>query len=156
MCIHSLKGTCSEIHLCLLQSGHNIAQLREKMRELVKQIIHMYSAAKTFPYILEGLRSRNNRTRIESVDLVGFLLDNHASEVKFVVLFKFLFLWFTLENPESYVFFILQIGGQLKSLQIVASLTSERDGEIRKVALNTLATGYKILGELSYAFFSLI
>lgn len=39
-----------------------------------------------------------------------------------------------------------QIGGQLKSLQIVASLTAERDGEIRKAALNTLATGYKILG----------
>lgn len=40
----------------------------------------------------------------------------------------------------------LQISGQLKSLQIVASLTAERDGEIRKAALNTLATGYKVLG----------
>lgn len=39
-----------------------------------------------------------------------------------------------------------QISGQLKSLQIVASLTAERDGEIRKAALNALATGYKILG----------
>lgn len=39
-----------------------------------------------------------------------------------------------------------QISGQLKSLQIVASLTAERDGEIRKAALNTLALGYKILG----------
>ncbi|XP_028123837.1 receptor-like protein EIX1 [Camellia sinensis] len=39
------------------------------------------------------------------------------------------------------------IMGQLKSLQLVASLTAERDGEIRKAALNTLATGYKIFGE---------
>ncbi|KAI5657025.1 hypothetical protein M9H77_25818 [Catharanthus roseus] len=101
------------------KSGHNIEKVREKMRELIKQIIHWYSASKTFPYILEGLRSRNNRTRIECVDLVGYLLDNHGSE----------------------------IGGQLKSLQIVASLTAERDGEIRKAALNTLATGYKILGD---------
>jgi hypothetical protein len=31
-------------------------------------------------------------------------------------------------------------------LQIVASLTAERDGDIRKAALNALATGYKILG----------
>lgn len=51
------------------------------MRELMKQVIHTYSAAKTFPYILEGLRSRNNRTRIECADLVGFLLDNHGAEV---------------------------------------------------------------------------
>ncbi|KAL3519697.1 hypothetical protein ACH5RR_017846 [Cinchona calisaya] len=105
---------------CLIEkSGHNIAQLREKMRELIKQIILAYSAAKTFPYVLEGLRSRNNRTRIECVDLVGFLLENHGSE----------------------------IGGQLKSLQMVASLTSERDGEIRNAALITLATGYKVLGD---------
>ncbi|GER25405.1 microtubule organiziation 1 family protein [Striga asiatica] len=105
---------------CLVEkSGHNIEKVREKMRELMKQIIHSYSAAKTFPYILEGLRSRNNRTRIECADLVGFLLDNYVAE----------------------------ISGQLKSLQIVASLTSERDGDTRKAALNTLATGYKILGD---------
>ncbi|KAM7500819.1 hypothetical protein LguiA_025233 [Lonicera macranthoides] len=105
---------------CLIEkSGHNIEKVREKMRDLTKQIIHTYSAAKCFPYVLEGLRARNNRTRIENVDLVGYLLDNHGAE----------------------------IGGQLKSLQIVASLTAERDGDLRKAALNTLATGYKILGD---------
>ncbi|KAI8017486.1 Protein MOR1 [Camellia lanceoleosa] len=83
------------------------------MRKLIKQIIHGFSAAKTFPYVLEGLRFRNNRTRIECVDLVGFLIDNHGAEIV----------------------------GQLKSLQLVASLTAEQDGEIRKAALNTLATG---------------
>ncbi|XP_074272176.1 protein MOR1-like isoform X2 [Silene latifolia] len=101
------------------KSGHNIEKLREKMRELTKRIISVYSAAKLFPYVVEGLRSKNNRTRIECADLVGFLLEHHGSE----------------------------ISGQLKSLQIVASLTAERDGEIRKAALNSLATGYKILGE---------
>lgn len=105
---------------CLVEKlGHNIEKVREKMRELTKQIVNFYSATKTLPYILEGLRSKNNRTRIECVDLVGFLVDHHGAE----------------------------ISGQLKSLQIVASLTAERDGEIRKAALNTLATGYKILGE---------
>ncbi|CAI0393663.1 unnamed protein product [Linum tenue] len=105
---------------CLSEKlGHNIEKVREKMRELAKQIIQAYSAAKTFPYILEGLRSKNNRTRIECADLVGFLIEHHGTE----------------------------IGGQLKSLQVVASLTAERDGETRKAALNALATGYKYLGE---------
>lgn len=105
---------------CLVEkTGHNIEKLREKLRELMKQIIQSYSAAKTFPYILEGLRSRNNRTKIECTDLVGFLLDNHYTE----------------------------ISGQLKNLQIVASLTAERDGELRKAALNCFASGYKILGD---------
>jgi cytoskeleton-associated protein 5 len=105
---------------CLIEkSGHNIEKVRERMRELTKQIVNSFSAAKTFPYILEGLRSRNNRSRIECVDLVGYLLENHGAE----------------------------IAGQLKNLQMVANLTSERDGDLRKAALNTLATGYKILGD---------
>ncbi|XP_038695975.1 protein MOR1-like [Tripterygium wilfordii] len=105
---------------CLIEKlGHNIEKVREKMRELTKLIVNSYTAAKTFPYILEGLRSKNNRTRIECADLVGFLIDHHGPE----------------------------ISGQLRSLQVVASLTAERDGEIRKAALNTLATGYKILGD---------
>ncbi|OWM77497.1 hypothetical protein CDL15_Pgr016894 [Punica granatum] len=118
---YSLTESEAAIFLpCLIEkSGHNIEKVREKMRELMKQIVHTYSAAKTFPYILEGLRSKNNRTRIECVDLVGYLIDHHGAE----------------------------ISGQLKSLQTVASLTAERDGEIRKAALNTLATGYKLLGE---------
>lgn len=104
---------------CLVEKlGHNIEKVREKMRELTKQFVVVYSASKCFPYILEGLRSKNNRTRIECADLVGFILDHHGAE----------------------------ISGQLKSLQIVASLTAERDGDIRKAALNALATGYKILG----------
>lgn len=65
----------------MLQLGHNIEKVREKMRELTKQIIHAYSAAKTLPHILEGLRSKNNRTRIECADLVGFLIDHHVAEV---------------------------------------------------------------------------
>ncbi|XP_058196749.1 protein MOR1-like isoform X2 [Rhododendron vialii] len=105
---------------CLIEkSGHNIEKAREKMRGLIKKIIHAYSAKKSLPYILEGLRSRNHRTRIECVDLVGFLFDTHGAEIV----------------------------GQLKSLQTIASLTGERDGEIRKAALNTLAIGYKILGD---------
>ncbi|XP_039052270.1 protein MOR1-like isoform X2 [Hibiscus syriacus] len=105
---------------CLVEKlGHNIEKVREKMRELTKQIIQVHSAAKSYTYILDGLRSKNNRTRIECADLVGFFIDHHGAE----------------------------ISGQLKSMQIVASLTAERDGEIRKAALNALATGYKILGE---------
>ncbi|KAL5568082.1 hypothetical protein UlMin_024657 [Ulmus minor] len=118
---HSLtESEAAMFFPCLIEKlGHNIEKVREKMRELTKQIVLSYSAAKSFPYILEGLRSKNNRTRIESADLVGYLIDNHNAE----------------------------ISGQLKSLQIVASLTAERDGETRKAALNALATGYKILGE---------
>ncbi|KAM0848085.1 hypothetical protein ACQ4PT_054595 [Festuca glaucescens] len=105
---------------CLIEkSGHNIEKVREKMGELIKQMINIYSLPKLLPYILEGLRSKNNRTRIECVDIIGYFMDNNGTEV----------------------------GGLLKNLPSVAALTAERDGEIRKAALNTLATAYKNLGD---------
>ncbi|XP_057847026.2 protein MOR1 isoform X2 [Cryptomeria japonica] len=105
---------------CLIEKlGHNIEKVREKMRDLTKLMTCIYPASKLFTFILEGLRSKNNRTRIESVDLIGFMLDRYG----------------------------IELAGPSKALQAVAALTSERDGEIRKAALNTSATAYKILGE---------
>ncbi|KQK10308.1 protein MOR1 isoform X2 [Brachypodium distachyon] len=105
---------------CLVEkSGHNIEKVREKMGELIKQMMNIYALPKLLPYILEGLRSKNNRTRIECVDIIGYFMDHNGTEV----------------------------GGLLKNLPSVAALTAERDGEIRKAALNTLATAYKNLGD---------
>lgn len=105
---------------CLIEKcGHNIEKVREKMGELIKQMVNIYSLPKLLPYVLEGLRSKNNRTRIECVDIIGYFMDNNGTEV----------------------------GGLLKNLPSVAALTAERDGEIRKAALNTLATAYKNLGD---------
>ncbi|XP_062207239.1 protein MOR1 [Phragmites australis] len=105
---------------CLVEkSGHNIEKVREKMGELIKQMVNIYSLPKLLPYILEGLRSKNNRTRIECVDIIGYFIDHHGTEVS----------------------------GLMKNLPSVAALTAERDGEIRKAALNTLATAYKNLGD---------
>ncbi|KAF8716821.1 hypothetical protein HU200_025917 [Digitaria exilis] len=105
---------------CLVEkSGHNIEKVREKMGELIKQMVNIYSLPKLLPYMLEGLRSKNNRTRIECVDIIGYFIDHHGTEV----------------------------GGLMKNLPSVAALTAERDGEIRKAALNTLATAYKNLGD---------
>ncbi|CAL5442075.1 unnamed protein product [Camellia sinensis] len=102
----------SVIYLC----GFGTLRL---LRSEVSSLIVSMPQNDLMKYFREDLRSRNNRTRIECVDLVGFVIDNHGAEIV----------------------------GQLKSLQLVASLTAERDGEIRKAALNTLATGYKILGD---------
>jgi cytoskeleton-associated protein 5 len=64
-----------------LQSGHNIEKVREKMGELIKQMMNIYSLPKPLPYILERLRSKNNRTRIECVDIIGYFMDNNGTEV---------------------------------------------------------------------------
>ncbi|KAI8028240.1 Protein MOR1 [Camellia lanceoleosa] len=62
-------------------------------------------------------------------------------EKEIVEILDILLRWFVLRFCESNTTCLLKIVGQLKSLQLVASLTAERDGEIWKAALNTLATG---------------
>ncbi|KAJ8426686.1 hypothetical protein Cgig2_018777 [Carnegiea gigantea] len=127
---------------CLVEkSGYDMEKLREKIRVLTRQIVSIYPAAKVFPYVVEGLRSKNNRTRIECADLVGHFLENHLSKATSQ---KFSLLWSHCAGCTHSL-----ISGQLKILQIVASLTAERNGEIRKAAVNTLATGYKTLASLS-------
>ncbi|KAH9313334.1 hypothetical protein KI387_028369 [Taxus chinensis] len=120
------EGEASIFLPCLIEKlGHNIEKVREKMRDITKLMTCIYPASKLFTFILEGLRSKNNRTRIESVDLIGFMIDRYG----------------------------IELAGPTKALHAVAALTSERDGDIRKAALNTLVTAYKILGNILYEIF---
>ncbi len=117
------------------------------MGELIKQMVNIYSLPKLLPYILEGLRSKNNRTRIECVDIIGYFMDHHGTEVRIILSSFFPLLIIGILSLVSHFFFSsLQVSGLLKNLPSVAALTAERDGEIRKAALNTLATAYKNLG----------
>lgn len=55
--------------------------VQQNIRKLMRQITMVYPASKFFPYLVEGVRSKNNRTRIECVDEVGNLIDRHGVEV---------------------------------------------------------------------------
>lgn len=105
---------------CLVEkSGHNMEKVRDKFRELVRLLCCLYPSSKIFTFLLDGLRSKNNRTKIECVEQLGFLIERYGVEV----------------------------GGSGKGLQSVVALTTERDGDLRKASLNTLAVAYAILGE---------
>lgn len=71
-----------------MQSGHNIEKVREKMRELTKSLCCVYPASKVFVFVSEGLRSKNNKTRIECVDHIGVLVDRYGIEVGLYTNFK--------------------------------------------------------------------
>ncbi|KAG0602469.1 hypothetical protein M758_10G016500 [Ceratodon purpureus] len=105
---------------CLVEkSGHNIEKVRERIRELTRLLCSIYPAPKVFGYMVDGLKSKNNRTRIECVENIEFMIEQCG----------------------------IEIVGSTKALQSIAALTVERDGDIRKASLAALATAYKILGE---------
>jgi cytoskeleton-associated protein 5 len=67
---------------CLVEkSGHNIEKVREKIRELTRLLCHIYPPSKVFAYVVEGLRSKNNRTRVECVDAIGYMVEEYGIEV---------------------------------------------------------------------------
>jgi hypothetical protein len=67
-------------NLLWLQSGHNIEKVREKICELTRHC-HVYPPSKVFAYAVEGLRSKNNRTRVECVDAIGYMVEEYGIEV---------------------------------------------------------------------------
>ncbi|GJP36902.1 hypothetical protein CLOM_g21364 [Closterium sp. NIES-68] len=106
---------------CLVEkSGHNIANIREKMRELVRTLPLVFPATRVFQALVEGLRSKNNRTRIECVEHMEAMVERHGIEI---------------------------MGNSRVPLVSVAALTTERDTELRKAALSMLASVYVLLGE---------
>ncbi|GAQ86856.1 Armadillo repeat superfamily protein [Klebsormidium nitens] len=105
---------------CLVEkSGHQMKPVQQSIRKLMRQITMVYPASKFFAFLVEGVRSKNNRTRIECVDEVGNLMDRHGVEIV----------------------------GSTKALQVIAAITAERDVTLRNVSLLTLTTAYKILGD---------
>ncbi|CAI6000066.1 unnamed protein product [Closterium sp. NIES-64] len=106
---------------CLVEkSGHNIANIREKMRELMRSLPLVFPATRVFQAVVEGLRSKNNRTRIECVEHMEAMLERHGIET---------------------------MGSSRVPLVTVAALTTERDTELRKAALSMLASVYVVLGD---------
>ncbi|THF98683.1 hypothetical protein TEA_026772 [Camellia sinensis var. sinensis] len=96
-------------------------------RELLRWGTEVVLVANSFPVL-------NDVTAMELLDIVAEAAKSISTEQK---------KRFTKFRERKGLIDEDVIVGQLKSLQLVASLTAERDGEIRKAALNTLATCYK-------------
>jgi cytoskeleton-associated protein 5 len=58
-----------------------------------------------------------------------------------------IFPWSSLHFSESNTTCVLKIIGSTKCLQSIAGFIVERDSEIHKAAISTLAVSYKVLGD---------
>ncbi|CAM6027517.1 unnamed protein product [Sphagnum balticum] len=66
---------------CLVEkSGHNNEKVCEKIRELTRLLCYIYPPSKVFAYVVEGLQSKNNRTRVECVYAIGYMVEEYGIE----------------------------------------------------------------------------
>ncbi|KAI0221669.1 hypothetical protein L0F63_000494 [Massospora cicadina] len=106
--------------------GLNNETLRKRVKELVRQLCRIYSSSGVFAFLLEhGLRSKNARTRTETLDELGGLIQRQGMGV--------------MASPA-------------KALPAVATLIGDRDAGVRNAAIATILQAYILVGEKVYKY----
>ncbi|CAD7700615.1 unnamed protein product [Ostreobium quekettii] len=103
---------------CLVEkSGHNQDRIRKDHRELMGLAMQVYSKARVYVFVADGLESKNNRTKIECAEEIGCIIDREGIRIA--------------------------LGSkQAKAMQVIAKSVSERDKSLRAACLSTLAVIY--------------
>jgi cytoskeleton-associated protein 5 len=101
--------------------GNNNDTIRQTMKSLFKLLCKLYPASKLAKFLLEGLKSKNARTRADSLDELAYLVERQG---------------------------IIVIG--LKALPVIAEHVTERESTVRNAALNCLVKCHLHIGNDLY------
>lgn len=108
------------IPLLIDRSGANSSEpIKLAMRGLFKQLCNVYPSSKTFRFVLDGLKSKNWRTRVECLDELTSLINRQG----------------------------LAVCAPAKALPAIATHLADKDPSVRTAALNTFLQAYAYAGE---------
>ncbi|KAF7996087.1 hypothetical protein HCN44_009923, partial [Aphidius gifuensis] len=108
----------------ILKIGDPKNAVRNGVRALFKQIASVYPVSKLFTYVMEGLKSKNARQRIECLDQLGSLIENYGVSV-------------CQPTPSA-------------ALREIAKQIADRDNSVRNAALNCIVQAYYLEGKKVY------
>lgn len=107
----------------LKQLGDGKEPIRARVKAILRSTGSIYPSSKTFAALLEhGLHSKNARTRSETLEELGYLIQRQGMNV----------------CPPS------------KALPAIAALISDKDASCRSAALATIACAYAAVGDAVY------
>nr|XP_058951305.1 cytoskeleton-associated protein 5-like isoform X2 [Pocillopora verrucosa] len=95
--------------------------IRKMIRNLFKLLTKIYPASKLFNYVMEGLPSKNSKTRMECLEELGSLIQVYGMNV-------------CQPTPP-------------KALAAIAAQIGDRDNGVRNAALNAVVEAYFLVGE---------
>ncbi|XP_022781710.1 cytoskeleton-associated protein 5-like [Stylophora pistillata] len=95
--------------------------IRKMIRNLFKLLTKIYPASKLFNYVMEGLPSKNSKTRMECLEELGSLIQVFGMNV-------------CQPTPP-------------KALAAIAAQIGDRDNGVRNAALNAVVEAYFLVGE---------
>ncbi|XP_066276419.1 cytoskeleton-associated protein 5-like isoform X5 [Branchiostoma lanceolatum] len=110
----------------VIKVGDSKDVIRKDVRAILKVITKVYPASKIFPFLMDGVRSKNAKQRAECIEELGNLIEGYGLNVC---------------QPTS-----------AKALKEIATQISDRDNSVRSATLNTLVQAYAICGEQLFKF----
>jgi cytoskeleton-associated protein 5 len=100
------------------KSGQNSASFRQQFRALIVSCVQVFPPGRVFSYVLQGLSSKNARSKVECLEALATLVQQQGLAV-----------------------------GQPKDYKIVVRFVSNADSNVRSSAVNVLAEAFKLAPE---------
>jgi cytoskeleton-associated protein 5 len=121
---YQLHQVEAEIFLMIMcdKSGHNNATFRTQIRGLMHSCTKIYPPAKVFNYVLQGVNSKNNRSKVECLEELGALVLEFGTSVY-----------------------------QPRDIKAISKFVSHTDGSVRIAAVGAVAEVYKLLEDRVWA-----
>ncbi|XP_067850163.1 cytoskeleton-associated protein 5 isoform X2 [Heptranchias perlo] len=114
----------SFIPYLIIKIGEPKDLIRKDVRAILNMMCKVYPASKMFNFVMEGLKSKNSKQRVECLEELGALIEVYDLNVC---------------QPTP-----------AKALKEIASQIGDRDTSVRNAALNTVVTVYNICGDQVY------
>uniref|UniRef100_V9K7I4 Cytoskeleton-associated protein 5 n=1 Tax=Callorhinchus milii TaxID=7868 RepID=V9K7I4_CALMI len=119
---HLIENEASSfIPYLIIKVGESKDIVRKDVRAILNVMCKIYPASKMFIFIMDGLKSKNSKQRVECLEELGALIEAYDMNVC---------------QPTP-----------AKALKEIASQIGDRDTSVRNAALNTLVTAYNICGD---------
>ncbi|CAG2202668.1 CKAP5 [Mytilus edulis] len=119
----------SFIPYLIIKVGENKDNVRREVRSIFKLICKVYPASKMFTFLLDGLKSKNSKQRMECLEELGCLIESHGINIC---------------QPTP-----------AQALKTIAGNIGDKDNGVRNAALNTTVVAYMILQDKLFKFISL-
>ncbi|XP_052066786.1 cytoskeleton-associated protein 5-like [Mytilus californianus] len=119
----------SFIPYLIIKVGENKDNVRREVRSIFKLICKVYPASKMFTYLIDGLKSKNSKQRMECLEELGSLIESHGINIC---------------QPTP-----------AQALKTIAGNIGDKDNGVRNAALNTTVVAYMILQDKLFKYISL-
>lgn len=115
------EATCFLPHF-VLRAGELKEPIKSRIRGIYRQLCRVYPASKIFAFLMEGLRSKSSRARVECLNEMAVLISRNG----------------------------LMVVQASKHVPVIAGYISDRDSQVRNASLDVLVQLHELLGDSLY------